>query len=167
LRIKGTEMEKILKSGLILFLVIALTSCETDPVKINYLANARSTGIPLIITSLHPVYDFSNGIRVDLGFVNTSKKSFKMVKFNVFAFNIDGNKVNSNTIEKSGLIKPNEEYYVGGISGSGAVWYSRTIRCIELDSVVIEFTDGSKARFSGTELPKLFYSRIPGPCKAK
>lgn len=110
---------------------------------------------PIVITSIYSGRPNSaGGVDVYITFINKSDKTFKYVSFEVTPYNAVSDEVfcsigrtNPRRLKDTGPYKPgrgsNGAYYWS------CIWYNYTIRSIKLNSVCIEYMDGTRKVFSG------------------
>jgi len=108
---------------------------------------------PIVITSIYPSRPNSaGGVDVHITFVNKSDRTFKYVTFGVTPYNAVGDRVSSEIGDKSfarlldtGPYKPGHgcpswRYW-------DCIWYNPSIRSIKLNTVEIDYMDGTHEEF--------------------
>ncbi|TET22902.1 MAG: hypothetical protein E3J71_04790 [Candidatus Stahlbacteria bacterium] len=110
---------------------------------------------PIVITSIYPSRpNFAGGVDVHITFINKSDRTFKYVYFEVSPYNAVGDRVSSEIGDKCfTFLKSTGPYKPGYGSKSGYywgnVWYNHSIRSIKLNTVEIDYMDGTHEEFVG------------------
>lgn len=155
-----------------LVLVISInTGCATS--QYASLKQGRASNIPIIINHISTSSPNSaGGIDANINFINTSNKIFKYVLLEVTPFNRVGDVSPSEIGNKTttilraiGPFKPNQSS--SGLLGNTYwenVWYNHTIRCIELNSIEILFTDGNKIVIEKENLEEVIAHGLKNSC---
>lgn len=160
---------KIIVATLIYLLALNLAGCATVPPE--DLERAKSEGIPILITRVHPLSPNSaGGVNVEANLFNASNKRIKYVVLTLKPYNqvgdiapsTIGGKINAR-IRKTGPIEPGS--YSGGTWGN--LWYNHSISCVELTDIRIEYMDGDIDRISGDKLSQALTSRIKESCSVE
>ncbi len=164
----------------IIIIAIALSGCAT--MQTNSIKRAQNQGIPIVVTKIYPSFPNSaGGVDAHVNFVNTSRKTFKYVVFEVIPYNRVGDVAPSEIgykstarLQATGPHKPMtsffESVYKSALDMDGYwenVWYNSTIRCIEVHSVEITYMDGSTECFSGAEVSKVIAEGVKNSCSVQ
>lgn len=129
------------------------------------------------IIQIHEVYpskpNSAGGVDMNVAFSNTSNKTIKYIHFNVTPYNGVGDSVKcdirdyySFTGYVTGPLEPGYRGYsrvgkrTSAVHTWGEAWYNYDIKTLELNSVKIEYMDGSTYSLRGDEL-KLAFTDYP------
>ncbi len=147
-------MFKLRFSLIALLLVILIMSCYTIPD--NVIDTARANNLPIIITSLHPGHPNSvGGVDLYIRFMNISKKTIKYITFEVTPYNRVGDKMKCEIRGYSNFSGKAQGPFKKGQWGPNGywenAWYNSWIDHVILNSIIIEFMDGTTIKISDDE----------------
>lgn len=150
------------KNFILVFLLIFLFSCQSNIKTPKIERSLQDKNVPIVITLIHSTMPHSaGGVHVYVNFVNTSYKTINYVTFYVTPYDNVGNVAPSTIGRKTTTpLKDTGPYRIGEGNASQYwtimgpmqqsdgywknVWYNHAIRCIKIDKVLIEYSDGTE-----------------------
>ena len=141
-------MKKLTGAVLLLFLV---TGCATSAQIHGAFAKAKERAmrhdLPIVFMPHGREPNSAGGVTIDIDFQNISGKTMRGVVFTVTAYDENGNKIigevnkkNETDLTAEGYFRSDGEHYSRNWEN---VWYSSTIKYIQVNAVAITYLDDS------------------------
>lgn len=110
-----------------------------------YINKLRSKGLAVIDYRAYDESEYTDGTGIRVKVLNLSKKTIKYISFNVTGINAVDDAVSSKSRKGIGPIKPDET----GSYEFEYAWFTDIIEYIRINSIIIQYMDGSKRTVTG------------------